>query len=144
MQQHLNSRQHLNFLKLANFHVNLWENGKRYRKSDLTFWKFRTSSFQSCHQIFSIYNPSPRKIASKLATFAKMLILVNVVANEIWTFFNFSSFGTYKPFFEKVIRFLERRNNSVFMMYHWFHAIINFFNRKYGSYITNFEIFWNF
>ena len=44
---------------------------------------------------------------------------------------------------EKVIRFLERRNNSVFMIYHWFHAMIKFFNRKYGSNITNFEIFWN-
>ena len=24
------------------------------------------------------------------------------------------------------------------MIYHWFHTIINFFNRKYGSNITNF------
>ena len=69
------SRQHLNFLKLAKFNVNLWENGKRYRKSDLTFWKFRISSFQSCHHLFSIFNPSPRKIASKLSHFCKMLIL---------------------------------------------------------------------
>ena len=30
------------------------------------------------------------------------------------------------------------------MMYHWFHAIINLFNQKYGPNITNFEVFMNF
>ena len=46
---------------------------------------------------------------------------------------------------EKVIRFLETRNNSVFVMCHWFHVIFKFSNRKCGSNITNYTFlqkFW--
>ena len=36
---------------------------------------------------------------------------------------------------------LETKNNSVFVMYHWFHVIFKFSNRECGSNITNFYIF---
>ena len=83
-----------------------------------------------------------QKLTSNLANFRKFKCCRERNL-DLFKFLQFWYF-TYKPFLEKVIRFLERRNYSVFMMYHWFHAIINFFNRKYGPNITNFEIFWNF
>ena len=70
--------------------------------------------------------------------------ILKVVAFENWTIFNCSNSGTYRPNFEKVIRFFERRKNSVLEMYQCFLAIFKFSYENTGWYITNFEIFMNF
>ena len=50
-------------------------------------------------------------------------LLFPIVSSDFLYFHSFTSKNCQRPFLEKVIRFLERRNYSVFMIYHCFMSL---------------------
>ena len=82
------------FAKVANFEAIFRDEEVEIEKIRWHGWKEENLNFQNIKSYCLHLMPVSHKLTSNLANFTKFSQNFNVVANEIWTFFNLSSFGT--------------------------------------------------